>query len=99
MFGPLYLYPETGMGKGEVIVATSGSARAFGKVRSVPLRALACRQFGNLQLIAADPESLFEHWSAEQHQGWPLAEPTPWRFIGAGVVLGTAVSVLFAKVP
>ncbi|MFJ6537075.1 hypothetical protein ACIQH5_12685 [Paenarthrobacter sp. NPDC091711] len=69
LFGPLYLYPETGMGKGEVFVATSGSARAFGKVRTVPIKALACRQCGNLQLIAADQEALYEQWSAEQHQG------------------------------
>lgn len=54
------------MGKGEVLVATPGSAKVFGKVRSVPLRAFACRQCGNVQLIAADPEALFEHWSAER---------------------------------
>ena len=66
MFGPLYLYPETGMGKGEVLVATLGSARAFGKVRSVPLTAWACRECGQLELIATDPEVLFAHWSADQ---------------------------------
>ncbi len=66
MFGPLHLYPETGMGKGEVLVATMGSARVFGKVRSVPLSAWTCRQCGQLELIAADPEALFEYWSAEQ---------------------------------
>lgn len=66
MFGPLYLYPETGMGKGEVLVATAGSARAFGKVRSGPVTAWACRQCGQMDLVAADPEALFEHWSAEQ---------------------------------
>ena len=68
MFGPLYLYPETGMGKGEVLVATMGSARAFGKVRSVPLTAWACRRCGQVELIAADPETLFEQWSSEQKE-------------------------------
>jgi hypothetical protein len=66
MFGPLHLYPETGMGKGEVLVATMRSRRVFGKVRSVPLTAWTCRQCGHLELIAADPEALFEYWSAEQ---------------------------------
>ncbi len=66
MFGPLYLYPETGMGKGEVLVATAESARVFGKVRAVPLRVFVCRHCGHLQLIAADPEALYQHWSAEQ---------------------------------
>ena len=66
MFGPLHLYPETGMGKGDVLVATEGSTRVFGKVRSVPLEAWACRQCGRLELVAADPGALFEHWAAEQ---------------------------------
>jgi hypothetical protein len=66
MFGPLHLYPETGMGKGEVLVATMESRRVFGRVRSVPLTAWACRQCGQLDLVAADPEALFEYWSAEQ---------------------------------
>ncbi len=68
MFGPLHLYPETGMGKGDVLVATMGSTRVFGKVRSVPLTVWACRQCGQLELIAADPEALFEYWSAEQRE-------------------------------
>lgn len=66
IFGPLYLYPETGMGKGEVLLATMGSARAFGKVHTVPLTAWACKECGQVELITADPEALFEHWSAEQ---------------------------------
>ena len=66
MFGPLHLYPETGMGKGDVLVATLGSTRPFGKVRSVPLMVWTCRQCGQLELIAADPAALFEYWSAEQ---------------------------------
>lgn len=66
MFGPLYLYPETGMGKGQVVVATMGSMRVLGKVRSVPLTAWTCRECGQLDLVAANPEALFEYWSAEQ---------------------------------
>ena len=66
MFGPLHLYPETGMGKGDVLVATMGSTRVFGKVRSVPLTVWTCRQCGRLELVVEDPETLFQHWSDEQ---------------------------------
>ena len=64
VFGPLRLYPETGMGEGNVLVATTRS-RPFARPKTVPLTAWACRRCGHLDLIAADPEALFEHWSAE----------------------------------
>ena len=64
VFGPLRLYPETGMGEGNVLVATRRS-RPFGRPTTVPLTAWACRRCGYLDLFAAEPEVLFEHWSAE----------------------------------
>jgi hypothetical protein len=64
VFGPLRLYPETGMGEGNVLVATMRS-RPFGRPKTAPLTAWACRRCGHLDLFAADPEVLFEHWSAE----------------------------------
>ncbi len=64
VYGPLRLYPETGMGGGDVLVTTMRS-RPFGQPRTAPLLAWACRRCGHLDLFAAEPEALFEHWSAE----------------------------------
>jgi hypothetical protein len=64
VFGPVSLYPETGMGGGNVLVSTTKS-RPFGGPKTVPLTAWACRRCGHLDLFAADPEALFEYWSAE----------------------------------
>lgn len=64
VFGPLRLYPETGMGGGNVLVATTGS-RSFGRAKTAVLAAWACRRCGHLDLFAAEPEALFEHWATE----------------------------------
>jgi hypothetical protein len=64
MFGPLRLYPETGMGDGNVLVSTmrSGPLR---RPRAAPITVWVCRRCGLLDLFAAAPEALFERWSAE----------------------------------
>jgi hypothetical protein len=64
VFGPLRLFPETGMGEGDVLVATTKSC-PFWRPKSTPLTAWVCRRCGHLDLFAADPEALYEHWSAE----------------------------------
>jgi hypothetical protein len=66
VFGPLRLYPETGMGEGHVLVATR-RARLFGRPETSVLTAWACKRCGHLDLFAADSEVLFEHWSAGEH--------------------------------
>jgi hypothetical protein len=70
VFGPLRLYPETGMGEGTVLVSTLRS-RPFGRPRATSLTVWPCRRCGHLDLFATDPEALFEHWSAEN------GEPAP----------------------
>jgi len=67
IFGPVRLFPETGMGEGSVRVATMRS-RNFLRPKAVPITAWACRRCGHLDLFTTDPETLFEFWSAE-HEG------------------------------
>ncbi len=71
------------MGGGNVLVATMRS-RAFGSPKTAPLTAWACRRCGHLDLFAAEPEVLFEHWSAEN----ALARP---RCTGRGRQLGVRI--------
>ena len=67
MFGPLRLYPETGMGGGDVLVSTLPS-RILSAPRTSGLSARVCRACGHVVLTATEPERLFEHWSAERER-------------------------------
>jgi dihydrofolate reductase len=44
-------------------------SRPLGRPRTTAITAWACRRCGHLDLVAADPEVLFEHWTAEVVRG------------------------------
>lgn len=62
LFGPLELYPETGMGGGHVLVSTIRSS-PFGASTASAIRVRACRRCGFLALFADEPERLYARWS------------------------------------
>jgi len=64
LFGPARLYPETGMGEGNVLVATARS-RNFSTTTASAIRVWTCRNCGHLEFFAADPEGFYEQWAAE----------------------------------
>ena len=64
MFGPVYLYPETGAGYGTVAVASTERNRMFAKNSTVPLAVWVCESCGHLEHFATEPEQLHALWSA-----------------------------------
>lgn len=66
MFGPLRLYPETGMGEGSILVSTMRS-NPLRSPRATAIAAWVCRTCGHLDLFTTEPEKLHEFWAAETH--------------------------------